>query len=113
MIEGYGAGKFRISNIVYNSPVIVFPEFCVEWGGFDTDNVCVDSFSDIFNYEIKPDILLVGSGATTIFFPGVTRDKLRTKGVVIDVMNTGAACRTYNVLLTEGRSVAAALLPID
>ena len=58
------------------------------------------------------ELLLLGSGQKMQLLPGVLRRDLRSAGVVVEVMDTGAACRTYNILLAEARRVAAALLPI-
>ena len=58
-------------------------------------------------------MVLIGCGARGGFIPPALRDGLKAQGLVCDAMDTGAACRTYNVLLSESRRVAAALLPVD
>lgn len=58
------------------------------------------------------EFLLLGSGARMQLLPKALRQGLRDAGLVVEVMDTGAACRTYNVLLAEGRRVGAALLPV-
>jgi uncharacterized protein len=64
--------------------------------------------------EVGPavSILLVGGGRGTVMIPAAIRAELRAAGLVLDAMDTGAACRTYNVLLGEGRRVAAALIAV-
>ena len=57
------------------------------------------------------EILLIGCGRRMVPLPKVLREELRAAGIVADAMDTGAACRTYNILLAEDRRVAAALLP--
>jgi uncharacterized protein len=57
-------------------------------------------------------LLLIGCGPRMAMIPAALRASLRAKGVVIEPMDTGAACRTYNVLMAEGRLVAAALIPV-
>jgi len=56
------------------------------------------------------DLLLLGCGARMAMVPAALRQQLRDAGVVIEAMDTGAACRTYNVLMADGRRVAAALI---
>ena len=72
----------------------------------------VESFSVIRSAQPAVEILLLGSGPKMGLLPSKLRRELREAGIVVDVMETGAACRTYNVLLSEERRVAAALLPV-
>jgi len=58
------------------------------------------------------EILLLGCGRRMAMVPSALRARLKAAGIVVDAMDTGAACRTYSVLLAEGRRVAAALLPV-
>lgn len=66
---------------------------------------------DIFD-ELRPEVLLLGCGARQRFFPADLRLLLAQRGINVELMNTGAACRTYNILLGDERNVAAALLMI-
>ena len=59
------------------------------------------------------DLLLLGCGARMAMVPAGVRQHLRAAGVVVESMDTGAACRTYNVLMADGRRVAAALIAFD
>ena len=61
----------------------------------------------------KPEILLLGCGSEAKIVPEEIRDIMRNQGIVVEPMGTGAACRTFNVLVLEERNVAAALLPIE
>lgn len=70
------------------------------------------SFSALLPMARDLDIVLVGVGGEQIFIPPAMRQILKEQGLMIDVMETGAACRTYNVLMAEGRRLAAALLPV-
>ena len=71
----------------------------------------MEDFQDLIALSETLDIVLLGTGDKSIFFPQGLRRDLKAKGVNMDVMDTSAACRTYNVLMAEGRRVAAALLP--
>ena len=112
VIDAYGPGIFRVSGTLYEGPVLVFPDHTQQWetGGFA--ELSVESFSVIRGAEPAVEILLLGSGPKMGLLPSKLRRELREAGIVVDVMETGAACRTYNVLLSEERRVAAALLPV-
>jgi len=112
VIDTYAPGRFRVSNIVHEGPIIVFPEKTVAWAVSDFAALSVDSFDPVLMAEPKVEVLLVGAGARNQLMPSRLRAALKAAGIVADVMDTGAACRTYAVLLSEGRRVAAALFPV-
>jgi uncharacterized protein len=111
VIDGYGDGQFCVSGQWRPGPIIVFPDHTVDWsvGGFEA--LTIDSFIPVIEAEPKVEILLLGCGPKMQLLPKALRQALREAGVVTEVMDTGAACRTYNVLLAEARRVGAALLP--
>lgn len=111
VIDGYGEGQFCVRGEWRPGPLIVFPERTLDWqvAGFAT--LSVESFAPILDAEPGVEILLLGCGLKNQLVPRALREGLRTRGIVLESMDTGAACRTYNVLLAEGRRVAAALLP--
>ncbi len=113
IIQGYSFGSFKVSGVSYTHPIIVTPLQTQNWGieGAFTD-LRESDFDDLANMADDIDVVLLGSGARGEFFPPKLRDALKQKGVVVETMDTGAACRTYNVLMAEGRRVAAALMPI-
>ncbi|MSO89593.1 MAG: hypothetical protein EXQ89_06470 [Rhodospirillaceae bacterium] len=113
IVEGYGPGRFRVSGRTIEGPIIVFPDSVLHWA-VDTTNPDFDSLvAAMLSPEAeRVDLLLVGCGARILLVPPEQRVRLRQAGIVIEPMDTGAACRTYNVLLAEGRRVAVALLPI-
>ena len=111
IIERYAAGGFRISGVVHRGPVLVFPDRTFAWAVSGTASAfSVDSLAPVAEYG-GVQILLLGLGRGGGLVPEAVRAALRAKGIVIEAMDTGAACRTYNVLLAEDRRVAAALLP--
>lgn len=109
IIQQYRAGGFRISGQEYAGAVIVFPERTIAWPV--AGELSLSSFDMMKPYAPDLDILLVGTGSAQIFFPPALRQALKAQGLLADVMDTGAACRTYNVLMAEGRRIAAMLLP--
>lgn len=113
IIQSYGRGGVKVNGLIYDRPLIVFPDEVLLWDvGDDAAALSVDDFSPLIERADMFDIVLLGCGAGMVFFPPTIRNSLRARGVNVDVMDSGAACRTYNVLMAEGRRVAAALLPI-
>ena len=107
IIQAYGGGNFRISGQVYNHAVIVFPNRTLSW---NPAGLTAADFAQIIAFANEIDVLLVGCGTKMELLPDL-RKELKAQGLNSDMMDTGAACRTYNVLMAEGRRVAAALLP--
>ena len=113
IIQSYGNGKFQISDKEYDHSVLVFPDQIIPWSPIDTNNLIVDDFKKVLTVRPVVELLLLGCGKTTWFLPLPLRDELKEKGLVLEPMDTGAACRTFNVLLGEDRRIAAALMLVD
>lgn len=111
IIQSYAGGGFRVSGVAYEGAIVVWPEQTIPWSLRDFSQMQVEDFAPLYNHDPLPDVVLFGTGKNQQFLMPALRQALRAKGLVIDVMDTGAACRTYNVLLAEGRRVAAAMLP--
>lgn len=109
LIQSYGDSGFTIADQKYEGTVLVLPEM--------TQTLPLQAFADLSPndflplYDVKPapEVLLIGCGKTQQFLSVPLRNELRQHGITADVMDTGAACRTFNVLLAEGRRVAALL----
>ena len=113
IIQSYGNGKFQISDKQYDHSVLVFPDQIIPWTPIDTNNLIVDDFKKVLTVGPIVELLLLGCGKTTWFLPLPLRDELKEMGLVLEPMDTGAACRTFNVLLGEDRRIAAALMLVD
>ena len=114
VIETYGNGGFRITGERYAHAVIVQPTETSAWEAESWEAVTAGSLSTLFDAtSSEPITLLLGTGPDQFFPSRALKQELRAQGLVVEAMNTGAACRTYNVLMAEGRKVAAALLPVD
>ena len=111
LIESYGDDGFRISGERHAGPVIVWPEGVVPWGVSGIATAAMDTLDAMFAAEPPIEILLIGSGATFEMAPAALRSALSARSIAVESMDTGAACRTYNVLMAEDRRVAAALIP--
>lgn len=104
-IDGYGPGFFRIGGKVLRGACLITPWDAGAWGGL-TDTATPLTLAG------RIDVLFVGMGAEIAHAPGAFRTALEEAGIGVEVMNSPAACRTYNVLLSEGRRIAVALLPV-
>ena len=113
VIAGYGAGLFRISGVVHNSSVIVFTDRTIAWPVQSLDELTIDSLAPVREADPAVEVLLLGVGGQNALVPSALRKALRDAGIVLDSMDTGAACRTYNVLMAEDRRVAAALIALS
>ena len=111
IIQSYGPAGFRVSGQVYRGPVLVMPEAVVPWLVSDYAAITAADFVRLLEGEPRIEVVLFGTGATGLLVPSTLRHDLKASGLSIDGMDTGAACRTYNVMLSEERRVAAALLP--
>ncbi len=91
----------------------MFPERTVPWPVAGADQITLDSLGDLTAEGISVGLLVVGCGADFQPVPDGLKEDLKDLGVALEWMDTGAACRTFNVLLAEDRPAAAALVAID
>jgi uncharacterized protein len=110
IIERYAASGFRVSGVIYHGPVLIFPDLTVAWEVASVPDVTWETLAPVIEHG-GVEILLLGLGRSTSAVPAALRTALRGAGIALEVMDTGAACRTYNVLVAEDRRVAAALIP--
>ncbi|ETD81215.1 Mth938-like domain-containing protein [Rhodobacter capsulatus] len=104
-IDGYGPGFFRIAGAVHRGGLLIHAEAAMPWTGFDD----LDALRALAG---QVDLLLCGMGADIAHLPKGLQVDLEALGVMAEPMSTASAARHYNVLLSEGRRVGAALLPI-
>jgi uncharacterized protein len=105
---GYGEGWFMVNGERYATSLIVFPDRVVPWSAASFAALAPEDFAPLV--AARPGIVLLGTGARQRFpHPRITR-ALAEAGIGLEVMDTQAACRTFNILAAEDRQVAAALL---
>ncbi len=104
-VDGYGPGFFRIGGEVYEGALVVLPTGIAPWGGYADPKTLLDAIGDL-------DVVFMGTGAEIAHIPAELRATLEEAGLGVEVMSSPTACRTYNVLLSEGRRVGLALLPV-
>lgn len=112
VVNGYGDLGFRIAGERVEGSVIVFPERFVAWPVTSLAALDRASLEPVIAAADRVDILLLGCGDAVPMVPEALRAALRQSGITLDAMSTGAACRTYNILLAESRAVAAALIAV-
>jgi len=111
IIERYGENGFGIAGVIYRGSVLVFPDRTLSWQVASAADVTQESLAPVIEHG-GVRILLLGLGRSMRAMPIMLRNTLRAAGIVLEPMDTGAACRTFNVLVAEDRPVAAALLPL-
>ena len=104
-VDGYGPGFFRVGGKLFDGPVLITPFAARSWGGL-ADRAALMALAG------QADVLFLGMGAEIAHPPRSLRDAAQATGLGLEVMSSPAACRTYNVLLSEGRRVALALIPV-
>ncbi|SDJ20938.1 Mth938-like domain-containing protein [Lutimaribacter saemankumensis] len=104
-VEGYGPGFFRIDGRVIKGAMIATSERAQGWAGLDDP-------SPLEALAGQVDVVFLGMGGDIAHAPAALRARLEDLGLGVEVMSSPAACRTYNVLLSEGRRVALAALPV-
>lgn len=112
LIGGYGDGGFSISGIRHEGSVLILPRRTLSWTVQSATEITVENLQPIIGADPRPAILILGCGRSMVPVPRALREALRGHGIVVEPMDSGAACRTYNVLLTEGRDVAAAIIAV-
>ncbi len=112
-IEAYGAGGFRFAEMSHRGSLLALPSGIWAWPPKSAAEIDEAALARVFAEKAEIDIFLVGCGRDPVLLPESLRAHLRDAGIAFDVMPTRAAASTYNVLLAEGRRVAAALIAVD
>lgn len=112
VIRTYGPGRFLISDRDWREPVLVRPTVTTPWQVARAEDLSLASLAALKDAAIPTELLVLGCGARAVFVPPALRSELKAAGLALEAVDTGSACRLYNVLLAEGRRVAAALIPL-
>lgn len=105
-VDGYGPGFFRVGGQVMRGALIVTGAGATPWAGY------ADA-APLLALAGRIDVLLIGTGRAITHLPADLRAAIEASGIGLEAMDSAAAARGYNLLLAEGRRVAAALLPVD
>ena len=112
-VDAYGNGGFRFADMSHRGSILCLPSGIHGWQPADPAALGLADFAKVLDEAGDIEILLVGTGRDIRRLPAELRQALKERGVSVDPMSTGAAVRTFNVLLAEDRAVAAALLAVD
>ncbi|MCZ0736759.1 Mth938-like domain-containing protein [Phreatobacter sp. AB_2022a] len=112
-VDAYGRGGFRFAEMSHQGSILALPSGIHAWEARTPADLTPEAFAKVIAERDAIDVLLVGAGELPVPMADAARWVLRDAGIGVDVMTTGAAARTYNVMVAEGRRVAAALLAVD
>jgi uncharacterized protein len=113
VIEAYGNGGFRFAGMSHRGSLLCLPDGIWAWPVRSLAELCEDTLAPILAQSTQLDVVLIGTGRDPWMMPDSLRQQFRALQISADPMPTGAAVRTYNVLVAERRRVAAALIAVD
>lgn len=111
-IEAYGRGGFRFAGMSHRGSILILPSGVHAWRVEDAKAISIAELMPVLREVPAIEFLLVGTGTSIMPLPERLRARFREAAISVDTMQTGAAARTYNVLLAEERRVAAALIAV-
>jgi uncharacterized protein len=112
-VDAYGNGGFRFADMSHRGSILCLPSGIHGWQQQEGDALDAGAFARVIAEAEGIEVLLVGTGTTLRPIPRETREALKAAGISADPMSTGAAVRTFNILLAEERAVAAALIAVE
>ncbi|MBO6548479.1 MAG: hypothetical protein JJ964_02520 [Rhizobiales bacterium] len=112
-LEAYGNGGFRFGEMSHKGSLLILQSGIHGWDVSDFEEVRPINFQALFDDASSHEFLIFGTGETQRFPSRDLKEAFIEAGLGLEVMDTGAAARTYNVLISEGRKVAAALIAVD
>ncbi len=112
-IDAYGNGGFRFADMSHRGSLLALPSGIQAWQAVSAADIDAASLAPVLAEAPSIDILLIGTGDDLVSLDPATRQHLADAGLVADLMATGAAVRTFNVLLSENRAVATALIAVE
>jgi uncharacterized protein len=111
-IDAYGNGGFRFAGMSHRGSILALPSGIEAWPVATMSGITHEALARLTAEAASIDILLIGTGEDMMALPPGMRGVLEQAGLFPDLMSTGAAVRTFNVLLAEERAVAAALIAV-
>ncbi|ANK72317.1 Mth938-like domain-containing protein [Ensifer adhaerens] len=111
-IDAYGNGGFRFADMSHRGSILMLPSGVYAWDVAEGDALTVEKFYKVVDEAKDIEVLLVGTGKDIRPLPADVKTALRAANISSDPMSTGAAVRTYNVMLAESRAVAVALIAV-
>jgi len=112
-IEAYGHGGFRFGGMSHRGSLLCFPDGIWAWPVTELADITAAALAPAFARADALDFFLIGGGREPFVLPEPLRQRFRDASLSVDAMPTGAAVRTWNVLLGERRRVGAALIAVE
>jgi uncharacterized protein len=112
-IDAYGNGGFRFADMSHRGSLLCLPSGIYGWDMTAEDALTPENFQRVIDEAAEIEFLLVGTGSEMRPLPQALKAAMRAVGIGSDPMNTGAAVRTFNIMMSEGRPVACALIAVD
>ena len=112
-IDAYGNGGFRFADMSHRGSLLLLPSGIYGWEPVDAKELTVGHFEKVLAEAQDIEVLLIGTGDGMRVLPKELRAAFKEAGISVDPMSTGAAVRTYNIMLSESRAVAAALIAVE
>jgi uncharacterized protein len=111
-IEAYGKGGFHFADMSHRGSLLCLPDAIWAWPVVQPQDIDRTALARVFDAAGSIDTLILGTGTDVWLAPAALREALRAVRIVLDVMQTGPAIRTYNIMIGERRRVAAALIAV-
>jgi uncharacterized protein len=111
-IDAYGNGGFRFADMSHRGSLMCLPSAILGWDMASAADFSIDAFAAALDRDSGLEVLLIGTGVDIVPLKPEIKAAFRERSIMADAMNTGAAVRTFNVLLAEGRAVGAALVAV-
>jgi len=112
-IDAYGNGGFRFAGMSHRGSLLLLPSGVFGWPCEQPDALTITDFARVFEVAGAIEFLILGTGDAQVFPPRDIRQAFTDHDLGLEVMDTGAACRAYNVLLAEKRAFAAAVIAVE
>ena len=114
LIDAYGGGGFRFADMSHKGSILLLPSGVSAWPAVSLAVVTPPSLKLLFaEPKGQVELLLIGTGTEMGVVSELLKSRLREAGIRLELMQTGAAARTYNILVGENRKVAVALIAVD
>ena len=113
IIDAYGNGGFRFADMSHVGSLLCLPSGMQTWSVKEAKEITLETLKPVLDLADEIDVLMIGLGEDIAFFDAKTRTVFKQNSIIVEAVSTGAAISTYNILLAEKRSVAAALIAVE
>jgi len=113
VIDAHGGSGFRFAGMSHRGSLLCLPDGIWAWPVVSPDQLTDEALSPVFDRADALDFFILGVGAAPWMAPEPLRARFRNAQISFDAMSTGAAVRTYNVMLMESRRIGAGLIAVD